>query len=173
MFLVAESFTKKMAYSWKSWAVLLVSICSALYVHKACGDCPHIDEFWASWCFYLCWVKIIGGVLLKLLEYCYMNENPHDQGCSPQSECWTFFITDLPILVLSIAVLWSQPTCEESSKFSSFLRACWINGLISMVIYVYYMLDSVIKRGDRCTAAIYFITVMTAEVVFLRSLCII
>ena len=83
LFLVAESFTKKMAYSWKSWVALLVSICSALYVHKACGDCPHIDEFWVSLCFYLCWVKTIGGVLLKLLEYCYMNEYPHDKDCSP------------------------------------------------------------------------------------------
>ena len=166
LFLVAESFTKKMVYSWASLVVLAVSIVSAWCVQY------HVHESFALVCFGLCLWKTVVGIYLKVVEWAYMAANPRDRNCSTWSDGCAFFITDLPILAISTTIFWSQPMCEEYSKLSYLHWACCANGLISMVIPIYHMLDSIIKRGDCCTAAIYFIAVMTADVVFLRSLCI-
>ena len=161
--LVAESFTKKMAYSLESLVLLAVSIVSAWCVQY------HMHESFAQVCFGLCLWKTIVGICLKVVEWAHMADHPRDRNCSAWSDGCAFFITDLPILV---TIFWSQPMCEEYSKLSYLHWACCANGLISMVIPTYHMADSIIERGDRCTAAIYLIAVITAGAVFLRSLCI-
>ena len=167
LFLVAESFTKKMVYSWASLVVLAVSIVSAWCVQY------HMHESFAQVCFGLCLWKTVVGICLKVVEWAYMADHPRDRNCSAWSDGSSFFITDLPILAISMTIFWSQPMCEEYSKLSYLHLACCANGLISMVIPINHMTDSIIKRGDCCTAAIYFIAAMTAGAVFLQSLCMI
>ena len=92
-----------------------------------------------------------------------MNENPHDKDCSPQSECCTFLLTDLPILVLSIAVLWNQPTCKDRSNFASLLWACHVNGWVSVLISLHHM--SISKNCCLNGAAIHCIVAIVAILV--------
>ena len=152
------------------WLLLFISIASAWYIHKSCGGNPDIEEDMAEWCYWLCLWKAFGGPILKLLECCYMNEHPHDTDCVPVSEFFTCFLTDLPLLVLSIAML-RMNVCQGSTpraKFSDVLRALNINGYVSLLPFIYHLKTPCTKNGP--FAAIH---TLLAAYVILRSHCII
>ena len=71
------------------------------------------DSSWTQVCYYVCLVKTIGGFIVRLIECCIMNENPEDDECENISDSCTGILTDLLLLVVSIALMINHDVCAK------------------------------------------------------------
>ena len=153
------------------WFLPVVAIFSAWNLHHSCHENNVLkDSSWTQLCFILCLVKAIGGVVVRLIECCYMNEDPQDSDCGTISDRWTIILTELPLLVLCAILISNKPMCQGRTAHIDFvdvLGAFHINGGISLLYSAYHCMKS---RKENWGFAI--LNLILAGFVILRSNCI-
>ena len=88
----------------------------------------------------MCLVKTIGGFIVRLIECCIMNENPEDDECENISDSCTGILTDLLLLVVSIALMINHDMCQDQATHSDVLWALHFNGWVSLHQSVYHLM---------------------------------
>ena len=133
------------ATTWFGWSLFGLGIVSAYWLHLACQASNQLPEKWMQGCFYLCVWKIVGAIVIKLLECCVNNECPDEEDCSPMSNCYASIITELPLLAFSILIYMQMSPCKSPvvyRNFSDILKAGKINGFVSLLLSLYYLVIS-------------------------------
>jgi hypothetical protein len=153
------------------WFLSVVAIIPAWYLHQSCHENNVLkDSSWTQLCCFLCLVKTIGSVVVRLIECCYMNENPQARDCGTFSDIWTIALTELPLLVLCAILISNKPMCQDHTAHIDFvdvLRAFHINGWMSLLHSAYLCIKSF--KGNWCVA---ISNLILAGFVILRSNCI-
>ena len=146
---------------------IVAGIISGWILYHSCKENLHVQE--TQLCFYLCLIKTIGGTVVKLLEACHMNENPHDRNCRRLGDFFTRILNDLPLFALSILLIDKPTMCHQgqaSHEFSDIMMAFHINGWMSLLQSVYHLMKSCRKNWRSATFHI-----VLAGFVILRSNC--
>ena len=132
-----------------SWALLLLCIFSTLSFYRSCKESYHVSNYQTDWCFYVCWWRVITGVIILILKCATEDEFPGDRRCQSGTHCCSTLFSELPYMVMSAVTYSYMPdkVCRGLTT-DNMLNAIMWNSLFHLLPLLYRLIISCKDEPD-------------------------